>query len=145
MELELSTELLSQIQKHGETAYPEEGAGFLLGQDGQPRRILAVLELPNRREDGSRHNRYLIGPKDYLQAETEADRLELTLVGVFHSHPDHPDRPSDFDRDWAQPWFSYVISSIQNGQAVSSRSWRLLDDRSGFVEESIKFINLEVN
>jgi proteasome lid subunit RPN8/RPN11 len=145
MELELSTELLSQIQKHGETAYPEEGAGFLLGQDGQPRRILAVLELPNRREDGSRHNRYLIGPKDYLQAETEADRLGLTLVGVFHSHPDHPDRPSDFDRDWAQPWFSYVISSIQNGQAVSSRSWRLLEDRSGFVEESIKFINLEVN
>jgi proteasome lid subunit RPN8/RPN11 len=145
MELELSTELLSQIQKHGETAYPEEGAGFLLGLDGQPRRILTVLELPNRREDGSRHNRYLIGPKDYLQAESEADRLGLTLVGVFHSHPDHPDRPSDFDRDWAQPWFSYVISSIQNGQAVSSRSWRLLDDRSGFVEESIKFINLEVN
>ena len=145
MELELSTELLSQIQKHGETAYPEEGAGFLLGQEGQPRQILAVLELPNRREDGSRHNRYLIGPKDYLQAENEADRLGLTLVGVFHSHPDHPDRPSDFDRDWAQPWFSYVISSVQNGRAVFSRSWRLLEDRSGFVEESIKLIDLEVN
>jgi proteasome lid subunit RPN8/RPN11 len=145
MELELSKEILSQIQKHGQAAYPEEGAGFLLGRDGEPRLIQAVLELPNRREDGSRHNRYLIEPKDYLQAETEADRLGLTLVGVFHSHPDHPDRPSDFDRDWAQPWFSYLITSVQNGRAVSSRSWRLLEDRSGFVEENIKLIYLEVN
>jgi proteasome lid subunit RPN8/RPN11 len=148
MELELTAELLKKIQLHGEVAYPEEGAGFILGREDQilqpltqeaaVREVLGILELPNRREDGFRHNRYLIGPKDYLQAEQEADRLGLTLVGVFHSHPDHPDRPSDFDRDWAQPWFSYLITSIQKGQAVSSRSWRLLEDRSGFAEEMIK-------
>ncbi len=138
MELALNAELLRKIQAHGEAAYPEEGAGFLLGQDGQPRQVLDILELPNRREDGARHNRYLIGPKDYLQAENEADRRGLTLLGVFHSHPDHPDHPSEFDRDWAQPWFSYLITSVQNGRAVSSRSWRLEEDRSGFEEENIK-------
>ncbi|MDR3573025.1 MAG: M67 family metallopeptidase [Anaerolineaceae bacterium] len=143
MKLAIAAEIMKKIQLHGEAAYPEEGAGFLLGKDNSSgglsrREVLAILELPNRREDGSRHNRYLIGPKDYLQAEDEADRLGLTLVGVFHSHPDHPDRPSDFDRDWAQPWFSYLITSVQNGRAVSSRSWRLLDDRSGFEEENIR-------
>ena len=150
MEIELSTELLKKIQIHGEAAYPEEGAGFLLGLDNPTRQVLArevlaILELPNQREDGSRHNRYLIAAKDYLQAEQEADRLGLTLVGVFHSHPDHPDRPSDFDRDWAQPWFSYLITSIENGRAVSSRSWRLLEDRSGFMEENVKIKPLDIS
>jgi proteasome lid subunit RPN8/RPN11 len=130
--------VLAQIEAHGEEAYPEEGAGFLLGTDETLRSVEAILALSNAREDEARHNRYLIEPKDYVKAEIEADRLGLKLIGVFHSHPDHPNHPSEFDRDWAQPFFSYVITSVDSGKAIESKSWRLLGDRSQFEEEKIK-------
>lgn len=139
MILQLSQEMLNQIQTHGESAYPEEGAGFLLGHEHEARVVVIVFPLANAREDQARHNRYLIQPRDYLAAEDQADRLGLALIGVFHSHPDHPNRPSEFDREWAQPYFSYVITSVQQGRAVESRSWRLTEDRSTFVEEKIQF------
>ncbi len=137
MSLEILSDLMQQIWKHGEAAYPEEGAGFLLGNGAEPRRVTAILALSNSREDGARHNRYLITAQDMLRSEQEAARLGLDVVGVFHSHPDHPNRPSEFDREWALPWFSYVITSVQGGRAVESRSWRLLEDRSAFLEEQI--------
>ncbi len=135
MTLDISKELLDQIHAHGEKAYPEEGAGFLLGNEGKVERI---LPLENSREDGARHNRFLITPEDYLHAELTADRLGLSLIGVFHSHPDHPNRPSEYDREWAQPFFSYIITSVNQGKAIESRSWRLLEDRSKFEEETIQ-------
>ncbi len=138
--IEIPSDLLEAIHAHGEDAYPEEGAGFLLGVDGAsgtPRRVQAILPLPNSRERDARHNRYLITPKEYLHAEMEAGRRGMDLIGVFHSHPDHPDRPSEYDREWAQPFFSYLITRVDGGNAIASRSWRLLDDRSRFVEESL--------
>jgi proteasome lid subunit RPN8/RPN11 len=136
--LEISPELLSQIQAHGEKAYPEEGAGFLLGRDdGDQRQVTAILGLDNAREQDARHNRYLLTPQDYLNGEEEASRHDLDVLGVFHSHPDHPDRPSEFDREWAMPWFSYVITNVAHGRAVGSRSWRLAEDRLSFSEEPI--------
>jgi len=141
--LQLTEELLTQIHAHGEQAYPEEGAGFLLGAyaDNAKREVTAIFPLANSREDEARHNRYLITPEDYLKAELAADKVELSLIGVFHSHPDHPNRPSEFDREWAQPFFSYVITSVQSGKAVESRSWRLVEDRTKFEEEEIKLGN----
>lgn len=140
--LQLKEELLTQIHAHGEQAYPEEGAGFLLGAyaDNGKREVAAIFPLANSREDEARHNRYLITPEDYLKAELAADRLGLSLIGVFHSHPDHPNRPSEFDREWAQPFFSYVITSVQSGKAVESRSWRLIEDRTKFEEEEIRIL-----
>ena len=146
MNLEISTEVLRQIHRHGEAAYPEEGAGLLLGSDsGLACTVQAILDLPNTREDQARRTRYLLSAEDYLRGEAEADRLGLEVLGVFHSHPDHPNRPSEFDREWAMPWFSYVITSVQavlpgrhSGHAVESRSWRLSEDRSGFIEETIQ-------
>lgn len=135
--LRLSEELLAGIHANGEKAYPEEGAGFLLGVDGEERAVTAIFPLLNAREDAARKNRYLIMPEDYLKAEAEADRLRLSLIGVFHSHPDHPNQPSEFDREWAQPYFSYVITSVRSGKALESRSWRLVEDRSEFKEEPI--------
>jgi len=132
--LAISKELLDQIHAHGESAYPEEGAGFLIGGDS---RVENILPLLNAREDEARHNRFLITPEDYLKAELTADKLGLSLIGVFHSHPDHPNRPSEYDREWAQPFFSYIITTVNEGKATESRSWRLLEDRSKFEEEKI--------
>lgn len=139
MSLHLSSALLSQIHRHGEEAYPEEGAGLLLGVAHADRKqVEAILSLSNAREDSARHNRYLLTPQDYLLGEQEAARRGMDVLGVFHSHPDHPNLPSEFDREWAMPWFSYVITSVQAGAAVGSRSWLLSDDRQSFIEEQIE-------
>jgi proteasome lid subunit RPN8/RPN11 len=137
MIIELSRALLARIHAHGESAYPEEGAGFLLGADGEPRRATGILPLANRFDESMRSRRYLIAPEAYLEAEMTAERLGLTLIGVFHSHPDHPNRPSETDLEWAQPFFSYLITNVQAGRAMESRSWRLKEDRSGFAEELV--------
>jgi proteasome lid subunit RPN8/RPN11 len=133
--LAISNDLLEQINAHVEEAYPEEGAGFLLGEDGQ---VVYVLSLPNAREDEARHNRFLFTPEDYLKAELKADELGLSLIGVFHSHPDCPNVPSEYDREWAQPFFSYIITRVDNGKVTNHRSWRLVEDRSKYDEEEIK-------
>ncbi|MEO7839240.1 MAG: M67 family metallopeptidase [Anaerolineales bacterium] len=140
MTLSVSDEVLARIHAHGEESYPEEGAGFLLGADSGNgmRSVTSIFPLTNSREDAARHNRYLITPEDYLKAELTADKLGLGLIGVFHSHPDHPNRPSEFDREWAQPFFSYIITSINAGKAIESRSWRLAEDRTQFDEEEIR-------
>jgi len=134
MSLKINDQLLEGINAHVELAYPEEGAGFLLGMEGEVREI---LPLPNAREDEARHNRFLFTPEDYLKAELKADALGLSLIGVFHSHPDCPNVPSEYDREWAQPFFSYIISRVNQGKVVSHRSWRLAEDRSVYVEEEL--------
>jgi len=133
--LVVPSQLIEEMNAHVESAYPEEGAGFLIGEGSEVRQILA---LSNSREDGARHNRFLFTPEDYLQAEMKAEGLGLSLIGVFHSHPDCPNIPSEYDREWAQPFFSYVITRVDSGKAVSSRSWRLLEDRSRYEEEEIE-------
>ena len=140
MILHLTDELLARIHAHGEEAYPEEGAGFLLGKDSNhgKRAVTEIVPLINSREEAARHNRYLITPGDYLKAELAADKLGLSLIGVFHSHPDHPNQPSEYDREWAQPFFSYIITRVNEGKAAESRSWRLTEDRSKVEEEELK-------
>ena len=138
MSLEITSSLLEHIHRFGENAYPDEGAGLLLGSaEGMNKQVKAILPLSNSREDSARHNRYLLTAEDYMHGEEEAIRLGLDVLGVFHSHPDHPNRPSDFDQEWAMPWFSYVITSVQAGEAAGSRSWTLSEDRHVFTEEPI--------
>jgi proteasome lid subunit RPN8/RPN11 len=127
--------LMNEINEHVEKAYPEEGAGFLIGEDGQ---VKEIVPLSNAREEGARHNRFLFTPEDYLKAELLAENLGLSLIGVFHSHPDCPNIPSDYDREWAQPFFSYIITRVDQGKAINSRSWRLQEDRSKYLEEKIE-------
>ena len=134
MNLKITTNILDEISKHVEAAYPEEGAGFLIGVD---REVQQILSLPNAREDEARHNRFLFTPEDYLKAELKADSLGLSLIGVFHSHPDCPNVPSEYYREWAQPFFSYIITRVDAGKSVSHHSWRLVEDRSKYEEEEI--------
>lgn len=135
MNLEITADTLREIKSHGETVYPEEGAGLLLGfQEGEARRISAIYRIVNSREQSARYNRYLLTPLDYARGEQEASRLGFEVLGVFHSHPDHPSRPSEFDREWAMPWFLYIITRVDKGQAASTQCWQLKEDRSGFEE-----------
>ncbi len=131
-----------EIGLHGESAYPEEGAGLLLGliEDGDLRRVLRTLPLPNRWEDETRTRRYRIDPLDLLDAEEKAEEDGLTILGIYHSHPDHPPRPSDFDLERALPFYTYVITEVRSGGAVESRAWRLAEDRGRFEEEDLTVV-----
>ena len=135
MSLKITNELIERINQHIEAAYPGEGADFLLGADGT---VNEVLPLDNAREEEARYNRFLLTPEDYLKAEMKAMEMGVDLIGVFHSHPDCPNVPSEYDREWAQPFFSYIISRVDQGKTVSHRSWRLQEDRSKYDEEEIE-------
>jgi len=138
MSLHIPQEILLRIHQHGEHAYPEEGAGLLLGElKDSDHQVKEILPLANAREAQARHNRYQLTPQDYMRGEQFAESLGLAVLGVFHSHPDHPNRPSEFDRQWAWPNFSYLITSVLQGKAARSRSWRLREDRDNFSEEQI--------
>jgi proteasome lid subunit RPN8/RPN11 len=144
MTLHVSKALLNLIHEHGRDHYPEEGAGILLGEAGDAsRRVLRIRPVENAFQESRRNHRYLIEPKEMLDAELEAERLGLEVIGVFHSHPDHPARPSEFDREWALPWYSYLITSVRAGKAHESRCWRLSEDRGRFEEESLKISSKE--
>ncbi len=136
--LKIARETYRQICSTGESAYPEECVGFLLGQAGETREVTGVIRVDNAREEGARGNRYLVTPEAMLAAEREAEERGVDILGVFHSHPDHPNLPSQYDLEWAIPWFSYLITTVENGKALESRSWRLKNDRSAFEEEEVQ-------
>lgn len=138
MELEIQEEHLAEITRHCQAAYPSEGCGLLLGCAENGRKtIVDVMPTGNAREDSAQHNRYLIPPEAIMEGELQAEARGLEVVGYFHSHPDHPARPSDFDRDHAWPWYSYLIVSVRQGETAGLRSWQLREDRSTFDEEAI--------
>src|SRR5258708_18595800 len=104
----------SAIRAHGEETYPHECCGALVGRDGF---VTATVALPNTTEEGPRR-RFLVRPADYRDAERRASELGAELLGFYHSHPDHPARPSQYDLDHAWPTFSYIIATVAgNGLA----------------------------
>jgi len=133
--LTISRELADQIRAHGTETYPHECCGALLGKD-DPREIRGLFPMINRREDSPR-NRFSVTPQDVIEAEKAARQRGLDVVGWYHSHPDHPARPSQYDRDHAWPWYSYIIVSVAEGKPQEMTSWRLLHDRPEFFPEAI--------
>lgn len=129
MKLRLPARLMGEIQRHAEAGYPEEAAGLLLGSSADAeRRVETVLPLTNQFAADQRSRRYLIEATEMLKAEQLADQLGQQIIGVFHSHPDHPPQPSQYDLEMAVPWYFYLITSVQDGRVESSRVWRLEDD-----------------
>jgi proteasome lid subunit RPN8/RPN11 len=128
--LGLASSVEDEIRRHGEETYPHECCGALVGQGD---RVTATVALPNTTEEGPRR-RFLVRPSDYRLAEQRARDLGGELLGFYHSHPDHPARPSQFDLDHAWPTFAYVIVSVASGRAGDITVWWLKDDRSIFEE-----------
>jgi proteasome lid subunit RPN8/RPN11 len=133
----LTRELANRIRAHSAAGYPQECCGALLGRDQEGgRQVVELLPLVNRRDDSPR-SRFSITPEDFRIAENAARTRGLELIGWYHSHPDHPARPSEYDREHAWPWYSYVIVSVNEGEPGEVTSWRLADDRTRFLPEEI--------
>ena len=136
MILNISKNIYQQISNHLIDAYPNEGAGFLLGYTkNHNRTVRMILALVNEWETKEQTNRYKISAKAYMNAEDVAEQKGLDLIGVFHSHPDNPANPSEYDREFALPWWSYLIISINNNKVDHAKCWVLDDDRNQFIEE----------
>src|SRR2546427_13209685 len=121
------------IRRHGQETYPHECCGALVGRED---RVADVVPLPNTTEEGPRR-RFLVRPSDYREAERKAGELGGELLGFYHSHPDHPARPSQYDLDHAWPTFAYVIVAVGAGRAGDMTVWWLKDDRSSFEEGEV--------
>lgn len=143
MKLEISKEAVKKMQNHAEADYPNECCGFFYGLEGEIRRVRLAQKVENVKE-GDQSDRFQIDPLDYQKAEKYAINHDLDLLGVYHSHPDHPAEPSEHDRKVAMPWFSYIIISVQDGEAVSTRSWQLNEDRQ-FEEETVETTEFSIN
>ena len=137
MNISLNGTVHEAIEKHALQIHPNECCGFLFGADGEnnDRIIHEAVPVTNSR-DGSQRDRFEILPEDYMWAETYAKDHNLGFVGIYHSHPDSPAIPSDYDHSHAFPYFSYIIVSVTAERMQEFRSW-ILDDNMQFEEESV--------
>jgi proteasome lid subunit RPN8/RPN11 len=127
------------IGNHAQADHPEECCGLMLGtvaEDGT-KTVHELLPISNEREADARRNRFLIGPIEMLKGERHARSRGLDIVGIYHSHPDVPAVPSQFDLEHAWPVYSYIIVTATAVGAGPLRSWELREDRTGFDEEAI--------
>ena len=141
--IKLWTRLIEEMRRHAEREYPHECCGLLVGRiegGGRTRVVSETYPVENRfEEESEHHHRMSIEPLDYARAERLYAGRGLGVVGNYHSHPDHPAVPSQFDLEHLAPWptMSYVVVSVREGRAVELRSWELEADRSRFNEEVV--------
>jgi proteasome lid subunit RPN8/RPN11 len=161
MSLRISGKQISAIGEHGAREYPNECCGVLLGSEsGGVKHVSELAPVHNIRHDPARaqqflpladpereseRNRFLMDPEELLRIQAGARTRGLDILGYYHSHPDHPARPSEYDREHAWPWVSYVIISIQRGQPGDFFSWVLADDRSRFENEPVVIVRNEAD
>ncbi|QMU27603.1 Mov34/MPN/PAD-1 family protein [Adhaeribacter radiodurans] len=135
MKLQLAEAAQRIIQEHATEIYPDECCGFLYGEENDVRLIQEAIQVINSK-DGDKRRRFEISPEDYMRAERYALENNTNLLGVYHSHPNHPARPSEHDLKQAVPFFSYIIVSVMEGKVADITSWQLNED-SQFEEEKI--------
>ncbi len=138
--LKIPKELINTIKEQGEKGYPFEICGFILGTidySKNERTAKEIFQVENQNKERA-NDRFEIDPKDYLKVENYADSENLQIIGIYHTHPDHPDKPSQTDLMFAQPDMSYIILSVNKGEAGNWRSWELKD--GSFHEEKVEIL-----
>lgn len=138
MGISLDQNIIMQMEEHATSTFPDECCGFMFGgNDNGNIKVELISKVINTHPD-FKERRFLISPDDYMNAENYADENGFTLVGVYHSHPNHPAIPSEIDRLAALPGFSYIIFSIMDGKPTDVTAWELAEDRSEFRAVQIK-------
>lgn len=124
------------IIKHAESGYPNEVCGVLIGKEDS---ITSFKECRNLNRERAR-DRYELDPLSFREADDWARSNGMEILGIYHSHPDHPSRPSGFDRERAWPEWVYIILSIDVGKYNDGRAWIVRDFDSPFEEEKVELI-----
>ena len=135
----VSEQLLEEIREHGVRDYPYECCGLLLGRYAAEGKIVTeTYPISNAREESAKRNRFLIEPVEFMRGERYAREHDLEVVGFYHSHPDSPAEPSQYDLEHAWPTYSYIIVSTSPGHANDLFSWEQEPDRSRFNREELR-------
>ena len=135
----IAQEQLTQIRAHGISDYPYECCGLLLGRYETNEKIVTeTYPISNAREESAKRNRFLITPQELMRGEQYARARNLEVVGFYHSHPDSPAVPSQYDLENAWPTYSYIIVSTSADRANDLFSWEQEPDRSRFNQEEIQ-------
>ena len=139
--IRIKNTLKEQIENHGTRTYPSECCGILLGkteEDGT-KVLVKLFVTDNSVNQSEQYHRFEISPDDLLKAERDAGKEKLDVLGFYHSHPDHPARPSEYDRQHAFPFYSYIIVSITGSKPIDFTCWALNEKTFQFDEEKIEF------
>ncbi len=157
--IRVSEEHLEAIRRHGAETFPNECCGVLLGDvDGADKTVQEVRPLANVFEPSAefeasalptgavvadapavgQERRYFVSPDEMFALMREERRTKRRVLGFYHSHPNHPARPSAVDREWASPWYTYLIVSVLEGRPADLTAWQLNADRQAFSAETIR-------
>ena len=137
--VEIKQDILQKILEHAKAGYPHECCGLLLGNLTSPKRVTDAVGAENTNKERA-VDRYEMNPDELLKIEREARQAGLEVVGVYHSHPDHPSRPSEFDRQRGWPEYSYIIVAVKGGTETEAKSWTFIEEDEPFGEEELKVV-----
>lgn len=137
--IQLAEHHRKEIAAHGERDYPHECCGLLLGwfDENSTKLVSEIYPISNAREETAKRNRFLIMPEELMRGERYAQKKGLEVVGFYHSHPDNPAAPSQYDLEHAWPVYSYIVVSVKASEAHDLRSWEMTHDRARFEEEEV--------
>ena len=140
--IKVSAALLREIYDHTEASYPHECCGVLIGTtDAAKNHTVHAFRRCKNNNKVRAADRYDMDPLDFMRAEREFENSPWEIIGIYHSHPDHPSRASQTDTDraveiMAYAW-SYIIVSVQKGKVASAQSWVLSESDNKFYEEPL--------
>jgi proteasome lid subunit RPN8/RPN11 len=135
----LPASIAEAIRTHARQTYPNECCGILFGTDTDDARLFTESHpVENAFAETQRHHRFTITPVTLLHAEKHAAAKGLAVLGFYHSHPDHPAEPSEYDRTHAWPFYSYIIVSVEKGSSTHLSSWQLHPDTQQFHREDVR-------
>lgn len=137
--VEIKQDILQKILDHTRASYPHECCGILLGLLTSPKSITDAVKAENTNKERA-VDRYEMNPDELLRIEREARQAGLEVVGVYHSHPDHPSSPSEFDRQRGWPEYSYIIVAVKGGAETEVKSWTFIEEDEPFGEEELKVV-----
>lgn len=135
MPIHLPRTLRSSLTAWASAGYPAEVCGTLIGSKTESTVRIDDVTLARNLNHARAQDRYELDPEDFLRSDMRARGLGLDIVGIWHTHPDHPARPSATDRDGAWDEWVYLILSVKAGKVADTRAWRLDGER--FAEERV--------
>ncbi len=138
--MKIGPEHVRAIEEHARRGYPHEVCGVLVGSGAAEVAVEAVIPVVNGERDAPRV-RYQIAPEDLLRIQRESRESRRDVVGFYHSHPDHPPRPSETDRRIAAEGLSdgvvHVVVSVDGAGRTTPKAWVFRDAAQAFEEEPL--------
>ncbi len=138
--IHINQHLINRMLKEAKTAYPHECCGLIVGNISDTGKVVHEVYPVENKNKVRAADRYEIDSKEFDRIDREATGKGWSIIGIYHSHPDHPAAPSAFDKECACVWteYSYIIISVKDGLDDDLRCWRFDTGKKEVEEEEVK-------